>query len=52
MKDCGFAERYPRLLSAYRFLPNLKRLGPQNAIMNRLHEMAAGLKLEGVEGQE
>ncbi len=44
MKDGGFAERYPRLLSAYRFLPNLKGLGPQNAIINRLHEMAAEAK--------
>ncbi len=40
MKDGRFAERYARLLSAYRVLPNLKRLGPHNAIMNRLHEMA------------
>ncbi len=44
MKDGGFAERYPRLLSAYRFLPNLKRLSPQHAIINRLHEMAAEAK--------
>ncbi len=44
MKAGGFAERYPRLLSAYRFLPNLKRLGLHNAIINRLHEMAAEAK--------
>jgi len=44
MKDSGFAERVPRLFSAYRFLPNLKRLGPYNAILNRLHEMAAQAK--------
>ena len=31
-------------LRAYRFLPNLKRLGPHNAIIDRLHEMAAEAK--------
>ncbi len=44
MKAGGFAERYPRLLSAYRVLPNLKRLGPHNAIIHRLHEMAPEAK--------
>ena len=44
MKDDGFAKRYPRLLRTYRFLPNLKRLGPHNAIMNRLPELVAEAK--------
>ena len=44
MKDDGFAERYPRLLHVYRFLPNLKRPGMQNPIINRLHEMATQAK--------
>ena len=37
-------ERWHRLLRAYRFLPYLKRVGPQNSIINRLHEMAAEAK--------
>ena len=44
MKDGRFAERYARLLSAYRFLSNLKGLGAQQAIMDRLHEVAAETK--------
>ena len=44
MKDGGFAERVPPLLRAYRFLPNLKRPGMQNRIVNRLHQMATQAK--------
>jgi len=44
MKDGGIAERYPRLLSTHRFLPNLKGLDAQQSIMDRPHQMAAKAK--------
>ena len=40
----ALAERWHRLLRAYRFLPDLKRLGPQNAIVDCLDQMAAKTK--------
>jgi len=44
MKDGGFAERHPHLLSADHLLPNLKSPGAQQSIMDRLHEVAAETK--------
>ncbi len=43
-KGNGFTERCHHPSCTHRFLPNLERLGAQNPIVNRLHEVAAKAK--------
>jgi len=38
------AERWNYPLCTHRFLPNLKGLGPQNPIVDRLHQVATKAK--------